>query len=472
MSGTFSGQLSLGGEQVPVDLNVSPEAVRLATGSAEIGTWPLGQVRVVPNGDGSFQLEVEEDSVGFVPAEPDAFEEVVDFLFAPSGDSVWSPSFPGSEAPLPGASTTDPPAPSVGENPSNGGDPSDSLWEPEMDEPRAEDVEEPPIEPPEETRAGSMLDGVAEPELPEETSPAFEPTDESSEAEDELELPPEPSDRAVPEEEPSASPVPFAVDDGDDGESGEDLRSQLSKPSLVRRIGKLAGVAALVVGLLAVLAFAAPSAFDAVTGLTTELTSDEPPAEAPADTDASAPTSQAPEEAAPSTAPPTTEATSEENLEAQQVVSTPPAAGGLFDRPSARFVETWNQVGGGIAAALLIDSPGFPDGPFEEPLTSYITLTGAVAPDATLDRLSVVIDPAGPASSDLLGIQTLGVALAVADPELDGPGRAALLARLGLDVDDPQLAGVDGQVVEDGVTYRLVYEPDTQLLTLSLTPAG
>jgi hypothetical protein len=95
-----------------------------------------------------------------------------------------------------------------------------------------------------------------------------------------------------------------------------------------------------------------------------------------------------------------------------------------------------------------------------------------VGPDGTVDRFSLVIDPTGPANSDRLGIQSLGVAVKVMDPGSTGSSRAALLRSLGLDVNAPNLAGIDSSLDVDGIRYSLRYDPESVTLTLSVAPIG
>ena len=138
-----------------------------------------------------------------------------------------------------------------------------------------------------------------------------------------------------------------------------------------------------------------------------------------------------------------------------------------FDVSSQQFVETWNAVADEVNPALRFRTL-LPTGDFEAGFTQYIAMLGTIGPDATVDRFTIEVDPAGPSDSDQLGIQVLGVAIAVVDPSLEPAERAELLGELGLDVRNPELGGLDGQVTRNGVTYALRFDEESiRLLAVS-----
>jgi hypothetical protein len=145
--------------------------------------------------------------------------------------------------------------------------------------------------------------------------------------------------------------------------------------------------------------------------------------------------------------------------------------GSVFALPAPEFVARWD------AAALIVDeilefeaNPIV--GPFEEQFTPYLSFIGEVQPGGSLSGFSLVVDPSGPTEYDRIGIQALGVAVATVEPDRSPQGRAALLGELGLNVREPQLGGINGSVQSDGVQYTLVYDAETTLLKLTVTPVG
>jgi hypothetical protein len=143
----------------------------------------------------------------------------------------------------------------------------------------------------------------------------------------------------------------------------------------------------------------------------------------------------------------------------------------VFDLPASQFVESWNAVAAAIDPVLAFGALP-PIGEFENQFFAQLSMLGVVGEDGTVTSFSLVIDPTGPAEADRLGIQALGVALKVLDPDSTGSSRAALLRSLGLDVDQPNLAGIDSSTDLGGVRYALRYDSETVRLTLSLSPVG
>ncbi len=69
----------------------------------------------------------------------------------------------------------------------------------------------------------------------------------------------------------------------------------------------------------------------------------------------------------------------------------------------------------------------------------------------------VTVDPAGTGEENVASLASWGLAVAVASPGLDADGRRAVLADLGFDVDEPRVAGLDGETTRDGVRYTMRY---------------
>lgn len=151
----------------------------------------------------------------------------------------------------------------------------------------------------------------------------------------------------------------------------------------------------------------------------------------------------------------------------QAPLPEPLPGGQVFDGPPAGFVQEWNRVAGELAEVLEVD--GASNG--EAPLSAFARLEWS-SENGLLSRYQVVIDPTGPPDADQEGLAALGVAIAVADPSLDGPARRDVLSSLGLDVSDPDLAGIDAETEVNGVRYGLRYLPSFQTLLFGVSPAG
>lgn len=154
------------------------------------------------------------------------------------------------------------------------------------------------------------------------------------------------------------------------------------------------------------------------------------------------------------TAPATTEAVPETTVAPVQ-----PTA---FVLTAPEFVKRWNETAAALNPQLAL--PSLLPGEFEFQLTPYVAVAGTVGASGSVDTVTMTIDPTGPSEADAVGLQAMGMMIAVADPNLDGPGRRDLLASMGLDVSQPVLIGLDSATARGGVGYRLFYDDAAQRL--------
>lgn len=218
---------------------------------------------------------------------------------------------------------------------------------------------------------------------------------------------------------------------------------------------KLVAIAGVVVGLIALIALLAPGAIDFIQNY--EGDAAPPPTLAVTETTVIITTTTLAEETPVDTSTSTT------------LFAGP--GGSVFTLPAPEFVARWDAAAAIVDEVLVFDSDPIV-GPIEEQFTAYLSFVGEVQPDGRLSGFSLVVDPSGPTEYDRIGIQALGVAVATVDPDRSPQGRAALLGELGLNVREPQLGGIDGSVQSDGVQYTLVFDAETTLLTLTVTPVG
>lgn len=142
----------------------------------------------------------------------------------------------------------------------------------------------------------------------------------------------------------------------------------------------------------------------------------------------------------------------------------------LFDQTVERFTQEWNLTATTFGVPVQIRGTLEP-GLFESVLSRSLTLQGRTDADGTVRSLVLVIDPEGETSDDQLALSALGVAIALANPELDRDGRAAVLADMGLDVRSPDLTGVNGETEVGEVRYTLTFYPEFTALLFSVEPA-
>lgn len=468
MTGTFPGRIVLvEGDEVDIDLQMGAGKIRLATPFAEIGAWDMDAVEITPRPDGSFELAVDEDVVTFFPNDPSAFEAVIDEpVAAPPTPSVGDGTSP---APEPEEDQPTEPILQAPEEPVEATEASGSIEDlsAALEALRVESDDEPEDAPEIEarswpssrdrlSRAMEAVRGQREPEEPETDDAAEEdeePSDDTRRVSSGFSIPGDPGyvDPLVAMPEPDELDEGFEDDDDDtvadeilEQQQSLRLKTTMSRSFPVRKIGIGVGI----VVAIAAVGLATPTVIDI-------LSADD--SESPVVTNTTLPETS-------TTLAPTTTTT-----QATTTTLAPPVAE-AFDVPSQEFVESWNELAAEIDPALRFRALP-PSGDFEAGFTQYIAMLGTIGPDGTLDAFTIEVDPAGPSGSDQLGIQALGVAIAVVDPSLEPGERAELLGVLGLDVRDPSLGGIDGSVTRNGVAYALRYDPEAVRLFLSIEPA-
>lgn len=145
-----------------------------------------------------------------------------------------------------------------------------------------------------------------------------------------------------------------------------------------------------------------------------------------------------------------------------------PALPALFEQRPAEFVAAWNAAASELGVEALIREQ-LNVGTFETDLAPYVSLLGTTdESDDSIASVVVVVDPSGDTEDDELALAVLGVAITVADPDATGSQRRAVLERLGLDVDRPDLTGLDGEAVYPGVRYTIQYFPEFSSLLFSM----
>ncbi|CAN5262426.1 hypothetical protein BH18ACT5_BH18ACT5_14670 [soil metagenome] len=140
----------------------------------------------------------------------------------------------------------------------------------------------------------------------------------------------------------------------------------------------------------------------------------------------------------------------------------------LFDTDLATLIERWN----GLAETSEIPLQLPPDlvSPFFLLIASNVTMEGVIDPVA--GNVTLTGTPTGTPEGDGPIITALGLLIATADPTLNGGDRRALLTQLGLDVNNPDLAGINGSLTYNGLAYRLVYDQGANSLSMIVTPEG
>ena len=140
-----------------------------------------------------------------------------------------------------------------------------------------------------------------------------------------------------------------------------------------------------------------------------------------------------------------------------------------FELEPAVLVVEWNRVAIDFGSPLVI-TRALPRGSFDTQLAPLISLQGTTDEDGKVRSLVVVADPSGDTESDQLAIASWGIALTVADPLLTETDRREILAEMGLDVRRPDLGGLDGETVRNGIRYTMKYFQSFSSVLLTIAP--
>lgn len=69
----YDGFVSLGDEEIHVILGVDDDRVTMSSNGSEIGEWPTEEVTIDHLGQGTYEITAENESLRFVPNDPDLF---------------------------------------------------------------------------------------------------------------------------------------------------------------------------------------------------------------------------------------------------------------------------------------------------------------------------------------------------------------------------------------------------------------
>lgn len=247
--------------------------------------------------------------------------------------------------------------------------------------------------------------------------------------------------------------------------------------------GMVLGVLAIVVLIVAAVsgAFSTGPATVVVgdVGVTPSLNTAPAPTEAPAPTvpptvaaatvtSAPAPTTTV---AAPSTtvAPTTTAAppTTTPSTTAPSIVGPPPSA---FELTPDEAVAQWDALARPLSPALAATDVSVSADEFRFNSGGFVVVEG-VATDGVVSQVTLRGDPSGTVSDDREVLTALGLTVALVEPSLPPEGRRQLLSGLGLDIDDPELDGLNGAFDYQGKAYSLRWDEESGRLIFQIGPA-
>jgi hypothetical protein len=141
----------------------------------------------------------------------------------------------------------------------------------------------------------------------------------------------------------------------------------------------------------------------------------------------------------------------------------------LLDSTPRQFAARWNQVVADLDDTLFLRA----EGGARWDLAPYLSLAATTDPfSGMIQSVSVTAAPQGQAEADRAIMVSLGAVIGAAEPALDPFGRRGLIEALGLDVNRPDLAGLDNIRTYGRLAYHLIYRPDSGELQLTIAAVG
>jgi hypothetical protein len=150
--------------------------------------------------------------------------------------------------------------------------------------------------------------------------------------------------------------------------------------------------------------------------------------------------------------------------------AAPTMSQGFLTDTAAEFTRSWNSLALAVDESLAL--PAVPPEPFTVELPHINFAASADPLSGLMQSLTLTTYPQGEPEADRRIITALGLAIGASEPALSGSERRALLNAAGLDVANPQLEGLDGTVVYGGLSYHLVYLPETVALQMTISPSS
>jgi hypothetical protein len=192
----------------------------------------------------------------------------------------------------------------------------------------------------------------------------------------------------------------------------------------------------------------------------------------PAPTTVPVPTTQPPAPA--TTLPATTTTLTPPTVAPATVTTTPvttPPATSVWEMTPEDLTVAWDRLvaplGVPLSAAGL--SSGTEDFGFDA--GAYVRIEGTLGPEGLVERVVFLGDPSGSNIDDRRVLTALGLTVALVEPDLPPEGRRQLLAALGLDVENPVLAGLDDTLTYGGHDYALRWDDTAQKVRFQVVPS-
>jgi hypothetical protein len=156
--------------------------------------------------------------------------------------------------------------------------------------------------------------------------------------------------------------------------------------------------------------------------------------------------------------------------------SVPPAApavtAGVFELTPTEAVEQWDTVATELGTGLIATAVTIEEGTFSFNVGDVVEIRGTAEPAGRVTSIEFLGDPGGSVADDRAVLTALGLTVALVEPTFPPQWRRDLLEAMGLDVDQPVLAGLDGSLTHEGTAYAIRWDGELERLVFEASPAS
>lgn len=149
--------------------------------------------------------------------------------------------------------------------------------------------------------------------------------------------------------------------------------------------------------------------------------------------------------------------------------TTVPIPASVFEAGPDALIARWDALARPHSTFLVASDIASGDDHFAFNAGPFVRIEGT-AKGGTVDRITFLGDPSGTVADDRKVLTALGLTIAMAEPELLPSGRKELLAALGLDIEEPDLAGLDGSLNYRDHRYTLRWDPEIARIVFTVGP--
>jgi hypothetical protein len=151
--------------------------------------------------------------------------------------------------------------------------------------------------------------------------------------------------------------------------------------------------------------------------------------------------------------------------------TAPAVTAGVFELTPAEAVGQWDAVATELGTGLIATAVTIEEGTFSFNVGNVVVIRGTAEPAGRVTSIEFLGDPGGSVADDRAVLTALGLTVALIEPTFPPQWRRDLLEAMGLDVDQPVLAGLDGSLTHEGTAYAIRWDGELERLVFEASPA-